>query len=449
MYTFGIKLMALRTLKITTLEQNGLARLKELEPSIDTTVYGSVVTNLIRSLAITAFPVTFLARDVLDDAFPKTAQGEALDNIGRDSGVERKLASQSSGQALLIGSVGQLVDAGEEYSTGAVDVYTESPITLDNITYNVTNVATANGILTVTFGTIHSLSKGVKVTLSGLVNSALNGQNEVTGIVSSTAVTFKTTSQLAFSGVSGGTASLIGGLVGIKSIGSGISQNVISDIKLSGDNEAYVTYNGLTGASDAESDDAYRQRIIDARNILDGVFTAPQVRNACLSIEGNTRAWVVSPQYLVFGGTEGQAGYKPQPGQVVCYVIRDNDANPIPSQTVLNATKQAVIDLGKMPVHTVPEDIFVFAPNLEAVNIKVGALVPNVASLKSAIENELKAFINDYLDLGQSLTNNQIISVIQSTVDAQGNTPKTFALLSAPLVIDSSSLVAFGGVTWS
>jgi hypothetical protein len=71
------------------------------------------------------------------------------------------------------------------------------------------------------------------------------------------------------------------------------------------------------------------------------------------------------------------------------------------------------------------------------------------ASLAKSIENELKAFINDYLDLGQSLTNNQIISVIQSTVDAQGNTPKTFALLSAPLIIDSSSLVTFGGVTWS
>jgi hypothetical protein len=116
---------------------------------------------------------------------------------------------------------------------------------------------------------------------------------------------------------------------------------------------------------------------------------------------------------------------------------------------VLNATKQAVIDLGKMPVHTVPDDIFVFAPNLEAVNIEVGALEPNVASLKIAIENELKAFINDYLDLGQSLTNNQIISVIQSTVDAQGNTPKTFVLLSAPLIIGSSGLVTFGGVTWS
>jgi hypothetical protein len=102
-----------------------------------------------------------------------------------------------------------------------------------------------------------------------------------------------------------------------------------------------------------------------------------------------------------------------------------------------------------MPAHTVSEDIFVFAPDLQPINISIGSLNPNIASLKLAIENELKAFINDYLDLGQSLTNNQIISVIQSTVDAQGNTPKTFALLSAQLVIDSSSLVTFGGVTWS
>ena len=50
--------MPLRTLLLSTLEDRGVQRLYEAEPSIDTSVYGSKVVNIVRSIAAAIHPVT-------------------------------------------------------------------------------------------------------------------------------------------------------------------------------------------------------------------------------------------------------------------------------------------------------------------------------------------------------------------------------------------------------
>lgn len=466
--------MALRTLKISQLEQNGLARLKTLHPSIDTTVYGSIITTLIRSLAATAYPITYLAQDVYSDSFPQTAAGGALDAIGSSSATSgsvltRKPASPSKGTALLIKTLVPSpilsdvpVPIGTEFTAGAVTVYTQSPVVVNPIVYTISTISATGDIAVVTLSGVHNFAKGVNVkVVTG--NTSYDGvtkeitsvvTREIIGIPSPVSFAFKLDSSAPLPELTSGTVEIQGAIVEVVSKVGGSNQNLFGDSQLSGNTSslydvAYIDYNGLSGGANTEPDDAYRQRIIAARNVLDGVFTPAQVVSAALTVPGNTRAWVVSPEYLVSGGVYGEAGYLPQPGQVVVYIIQDiEDGYNTPTESVLNATRDAIVALGRMPVHTVKEDIFVFSPILQPIDFIIGGLTPNVPSLKAAIEQELKAFIQDYLGLGEGLTRNQMISVITNTVDSLGNKPIDFNLMNTSVEATGSGLITYGSTTW-
>jgi uncharacterized phage protein gp47/JayE len=460
--------MALRTLKISQLEQNGLARLKTLQPSIDTTVYGSIITTLIRSLAATAYPITYLAQDVYSDSFPQTAAGEALDAIGALSGLSRKPASPSKGTALLLKTLVPLpvlsdtpVPIGTEFTTGSVTVYTQSPVVVNPIVYTISSISATGDIATVTLTNIHNFAKGVRVKVitgnvgyDGVSSPGVVTTREIIGIPSSTSFAFKLDSSVPLPTLTVGAVEIQGTVVSVVSKVGGSNQNLFGDSLLSGDTSnlydvAYIDYNGLSGGADEETDDAYRQRIIAARNVLDGVFTPAQVVSAALTVPGNTRAWVVSPEYLVAGGVPGEPGYLPQPGQVVVYIIQDiEDGYNTPTQSVLDDTRNAIVALGRMPVHTVKEDIFVFSPIFQPVDFEIGDLTPNVPSLKAAIEQELKAFIQDYLGLGEGFTRNQMISVITNTVDSVGNKPVDFNLITESVEATGSGLITYGSTSW-
>jgi|GEM_PF-5264581 len=439
--------MPLRTVRISSLENLALNRIKELEPRIDSTVYGSITTNLIRSLAVAVHPLTYLAQDILDDAFPQTAKGEALDKFGQLDSVERKQASQSIGKISVFGTLGATVPLGEEFDADNVTIYTKNPATIESVTLTITSISSANGVVTCqTFGE-HWLARDATVSVS-TSEPLLNGTHKVIALVDGLGFKFEIEDKNTIAPLLAGTVSMQYAVIDALSKDSGIEQNVAGGVALSGDYEAYLTYNGMSGGAGAESDADYSQRIIATRNLIEGVFNAPQVALAALSVEGNTRSWVVSPLDGVFGGTEGVAGYKPQPGQVCVYVMRDNDTNPLPNPSVLLATRGAIVEKGKMPVHTIKEDIFVFSPTLTPCNFTITGLVPDTAGMRTAITNELAAFIADYLSFEEPLSVNQQISIITNTRDAQGNKTTQFNVTNGAFDAGSGGLLTFGAVSW-
>jgi uncharacterized phage protein gp47/JayE len=227
-----------------------------------------------------------------------------------------------------------------------------------------------------------------------------------------------------------------------------VAQNIVSVSEIDGDFEAYLV-NGLSGGADAETDSSYSQRIIDSRNLIEGVFTAPQVRLAALKVAGNTRAWVVSPIVNVSGGSPSTAGYKPQPGECCVYIMRDSEANPIASPEVLSVTRDSVVEFGAMPCHTIEDDVHVYAPILQPVTIQIANLEPNTQAMKNAIEAELQAYMQDALDFEDSFTDKQQIAVISNARDTSGGRVFDFDLLSGTFSAGSGGLLVFGGVQWS
>jgi uncharacterized phage protein gp47/JayE len=439
----------MRTLTISDLEKQAVERLKALDPSLDASVYGSHIINLIRSAAYGIHPVTLIAEDILRDGFPQTASGTALDDYhGGLVSSPRIAASGATGKLCIYGEVGQAVPLGTKFTFDATGIQTTTAATITGRTTPIDFVTTGAGIATIQCAGEHGLPVGGTVLIA--INSGgelVEGLRTITG-VTQTAFTIGITDQGVY-GFGVGMVSSNSALVPAQTTSLGVGFNVLGSVQLSGSFAAFTDYAGLTGAADAESNDAYAARIIKLRGLLEGVFTADQVELAALRVAGNTRAWVVSPKAGITGGTEGVAGYKPQAGQVCVYFVRDADPNIYPNVGNINTTKQSIIDYGILPANTDPSDLFVFSPIELRLNIGISNLVPDTPQMRLAIESALRGYIADFIGFESAFTTDQMRAVIAFARDATGARPESFVLSNASVPAASGTLTVFDGVTWS
>ncbi len=361
--------------------------------------------------------------------------------------IARKPASRATGSIVIFGDSGVVVPAFTEFAAdNGVSIRT---LTAGQITAHTPGIAQAvnnNGIVTITTSEPHLLPKGAKITIATIpANTAIDGVHEIIGATSTT-LAIKISSSDPIGTVGAILSNYV--IVNAETVDAGIGQNINGAQKLSGSYEAFTTIYGLSGGADIESDDLYAQRIIKSRGALEGVFTAPQIELAALSVAGNTRAWVVTPLAGVSGGVYGEVGYKPQAGEVVVYFVRDFD-NPItPDSNEIAITKQAIINSGKMPANTIESDIVVLAPRVTPAIIKIANLTPATADMRQAIERDLKAFIEDILDFENVLTVQQISGIVANSRDSSNNRPTGFEVVNGNIDPKAGGLLTYGGVQW-
>lgn len=441
--------MALRKLTISDLEQQGIERLKQLEPSIDASVYGSFVTNLIRSAAYGIYPATLIAEDIFKDGFPQTASTDALDDYhGVQMDLPRIPATGSTGDIIVYGEIGQSVSLDTRFNFNGLTIQTTAAATIAERSTPIDIVTAQAGIVTVTTTEPHNLPvNGTVLVQIDIGGTVVEGNRTIIGVTETT-FSYRISDQNPYA-FGAGQAISNSVVMPAQTIQSGIGSNVLGSVTLSGDFAAFTTFAGLTGAADAESDDAYRARLLKKRSVLEGVFTADQIELAALRVAGNTRVWVTSPKDGVTGGTEGVAGYQPQAGQVCVYFVRDGDDPIFPTAPVIATTKQSIIDFGQKPADTDDSDIFVFAPLVANLNIGIANLVPDTPQMRLAIESALRGYIADYVEFEGGFSADQMRAVIAFTRDAAGRTPDSFDLLSTSVPAASGTLIAYDGVTWS
>jgi uncharacterized phage protein gp47/JayE len=439
--------MPLRTLSIKTLEDSGLARLSEREPSINVNVYGNHIQNLVKSIAYGIFPATSLVGDVYKDAFPQTAEGDVLDaNFGAMEGLLRKPASKSTGKIAVFDSIGTNIPVFTKYNTSdGIEVETTASSTVAMQITTISSVVNNDGFVTFTASVVpHTIPKGASVTIS-ISNPLVDGVREILGVSDST-FSIEIDSIVPISGTGAATANYA--VIQAQTVSDGAGSQVGGSIELQGDNEAYTLFSGLSGGAGKESDTSYKARIIKTRGALEGVFTQPQIILAALSVPGNTRAWVVSPKTLVAGGTPGVAGYKPQPGEVCVYFLRDNDVSPIPDAVEIATTKDAIIQKGRMPANTLDSDIFVFSPTLVTALIQIDNLSPNTPEMRAAIEGEMRAYFEDFVDFETAVSTEDLISVVKSTRDPANRAVSTFNVVNTDQNPGSGGLLVYGAIQW-
>lgn len=435
------------------------AEIRRQIPTIDPTVFGSWARALSDGTAATAAALDLVLRDLERQLFPQTAEGEFLDRWGNYDGLERNPASEAQGLISIPGTPGTIVNAGVTFRNTAGVVYeTINTTTVATVTQSISNLTAVGTTITATTASNHNLATGMTVDVSGAdqaeynINDiviAVTGLNEFQYTVPVAPGTSPATGTINY------VSDFVSVLIRSTTVGSdtnsggGASLNIVNAVNgLTG--EAFAQFEGVTGGADLETDPQYRERILLSRSIIEGVFTADQIQLAALSVTGNTRAFVIRATDTTTNNPP-QAGVDPAPGQVVIYVLRDNDDNITPSQDVLDQTKAVIIADGALPAHTSETDVGVFAPALVSTDFTFSSITPNTTTMQQAIRDQLAAFFEDQVEFQQDVNQNIYLAAIQNTTDQQtGDLLESFTLStpSGNITVGNGQIAVLGNVTF-
>lgn len=448
------------SLSYPTLEQLieiARAEFRRQLPDVDPTVFGSWSRGFIDGCGAMAHALGFVVRDLEQELFPQTATDEFLDRWGSYEDLPRNPAVGATGSISLNGTVATVINAGEQFTGSNSIVYSVlSPAAVEVVTLLVTSITRSGTTATVITPTPHKKATGMSTTISGAVQTAYNGTfvitvtgpntytYQVAGSPATPATgTISETSNFASLNVQADTAGPITNL----QAGATLNVSLPNLASL-----AYVQFGALGGGADLELDDAYRDRIIESRSNISGVFTEDQIKIAARTVPGNTRVFVKRPVASLGSGTQGLPSYSPAPGQVVVIILRDNDDNIIPTQSILDQTKAVIIAEGRLPAHTREADVFVLAPVAQVIDFNFSAINPNTETMKTSIRNQLEAFFEDSVTFEEDIPAPSYQGAIQNTRDTvSGDRLQSFTLSTptAAIVVADGNIPILGTVTFA
>ena len=426
-------------------------------PDVDPTVFGSWARGFIDGCGAMAHALGFVVRDLEQELFPQTATGEYLDRWGDYEDLPRNPATGSSGFVSLNGTVGTLIGAGEQFTGSNGVIYgVLSPAAVETVSLLVTSLARSGTTATANTPTPHRLATGMSVTVSGAIEAAYNGVFPVT-VTGANSFTYQVVGAPTTPATGTITESSNFASLNVQAATTGPVTNMQAgatlNVSLPGlASLAYVQFSELGGGADLETDIDYRDRIIESRSNISGVFTEDQIKIAARTVSGNTRVFVKRPVTSLGSGTPGTPAYSPAAGQVVVIVIRDDDENIIPTQSVLDETKAAIIAQGRLPAHTREADVFVLAPVAQVINFAFSAINPNTQTMKTSIQNQLTAFFQDSVTFEEDIPSPSYQGAIQNTRDTVTGERLISFTLSTPvadIVVSDGNLPIIGTVTFA
>lgn len=432
-----------------------VAEFRTENPDIDPTV-DEYSRGWNTGLAAACLSLQNLIRDLEREAFPQTATGTDLDKWGGYEILPRNPTTSSTGKISLPGTVaGTIILINQEFTSNGFIYSSTIASTVQDITDTISSMTRSGSIVSVETVNDHSLATGMEVTIAGANETDYNG---LFPIIVTGSDTFSYTIDASPTTPATGTITFqsIFASINVQCDSTGLDTNLdqgavltLSPPAISGAGlSAYVQFEGLTGGTDVETNEEYRSRILLSRSLLEGVFTRGQVELAALTISGNTRAYVISPGLSVCAGSTAV----PVPGQVTVYILRDNDSNILPVQSILDETKQAIIDLGKLPAHTSEIDLFVLAPTLVETDFDFATLVPDSSTMRTAVEANLQAFFEDSVAFGIDVAESKYLAAIANTQDlVTGEFVETFSL-TAPtgdIAVTVGEIASLGDVTYA
>ena len=427
-------------------------------PDVDPTIFGSWSRAFGDGTAVNAQSLSFLIRDLEQQLFPQNATGDFLDLWGGYENLTRNPETPATGPVTVTGTAGTVIPVLTAFTgSNGIAYQSQAVATITAVNQSIDSLTRSGSIVTATLLSEHALADGVEVVISGATEPEYNGT-----------YTVAVTSTLEFQYTITGTPSTPAtgspvydvdlASVSVESIETGDTTNLESGAQLSfdtpiagADTPGIVQFDGLTGGEPEETDEQYRARILLSRSIIEGVFTPDQIKLAALSIPGNTRAFVKKPTLSVCAGGSGSAT-DPVPGQCSVFILRDNDPSIIPSQTILDQTKDAIIEDGAMPAHMSEVDLFVEAPTLVETDFDFTALSPDTPTMRSAVAATLQAFFDDTVDFEETVTEASYLGAIASTQDLQtGDFIVSFTLStpSGDISVSDGEIATLGTVSFT
>lgn len=434
------------------------AEFRKQLPDVDPTVFGSWARAFADGNAVLALNIMFLVRDLEQQLFPQTATGDFLDIWGGYEGLTRTPETPATGPVTVTGTAGVVIPASTAFTGSNGVAYNSVAVaTITAVNQSISSLTRSGSLVTATLTSEHDLANGVEVTVSGATEPEYNGTYAVT-VISTLEFTYTISGTPTTPATGSPEYEVDLAAVTVEALDTGTDTNLESGAQLAfdtpianADSPGIVQFDGLTGGASEETDEAYRERILLSRSIIEGVFTPDQIRLAALSVAGNTRAFVKKPTLSVCAGGSGSAT-DPVPGQCSVFLLRDNDPSIIPSQTILDTTKAVIIEDGAMPAHMAEVDLFVEAPTLVSTDFDFTALSPDTPTMRSAVSAQLKAFFDDTVDFEQDVTEASYLGAIQSTQDLETGAFIVSFTLSTPsgdISVSDGEIATLGTVSFT
>ena len=401
-----------------------------------------------------------LAQSQAIQFFPQTATGEFLDDFAQQRGITQGIPTPSSGDVVFSGTIaGTIIPIGNLLSFG--DLIFE---TLENGTLSANNVSVLSltqtaGLATLIFNDDHNLATGVNVTISGANQVEYNGVHTVT-VISNVEITFSVLSTTTSPATGTIVVDYNVATVKVQSQSTGVETNVSSggvlalqNPILNVNNNAFVALEALTGGEDEQSEESYRTNILQAFQNPLALFNESAITQQAQLVDGVTRVFVMRAT----DGLDGAVYKKDQAGFVTIFFVQDEQTNIIPSGSAISAVKDSLLLI--LPSDKVEANVIVLAPSPVVIPVTFTSILPDTATMKTAIIENINSFFSGSNGIngvetfnannGDILINNLTLAIGQTVDTTTGQQLASF-VLSTPttnIVISDGKIAVVGTIT--
>lgn len=414
------------------------ADVTRLLDKLDPTVWVSLIKTITDSNAGRHYDNVLSIKQLEKELFPtKNASLESLEIWGGYEGIKPLPATQAIGLATFIGIVGSLIEEGTEYKSSLDNIY---GVDADAIIATVVESVTLTRVgTTVTAETPsdHHFASNMDVIMAGADLSDYNGEFPIT-VIAANKFTYEITTAPTTPATGTITATADIAEVSIVSDGFGAEQNLDSGGQLTAidqvsgvENIGLVQFGQIAGGTDLETPANYLTRIIQKRENPVANFNVAAIDTAARSINGVTRVKVKR--------------ITPAVGSVTILFVKDANVSIIPNASEIAEVKAAIVEL--LQVTSEEDDVVV--PTITPVenDYIFSSIVPNTATMKAAVIENIKAFYQDIVTFEQDVLEIKYNSAIDDTIDPDTGDKLESFTLSAPsgdITVGTDSIGTFG-----
>jgi uncharacterized phage protein gp47/JayE len=399
------------------------ADVTRLLPDLDPTIFGSLIRAITDSNAGRHYDNVLSIGQLQTELFPQTAEGsESLDRWAEYEGLTRFAATQSNGSVIIVGTEDTVIEQGREFKTEDGKIYTtdDEAIITDTI-ISVSSITRSGSTATVTTTSDHNFATNIEVIISGADQSEYNGTVQIT-VLNVNQFSYEVTGAPATPATGTIEANCVCANVTITSQDFGSDQNLLSGAKLTltspiigADSDAYVTFLGVLGGTDEETNALLFVRVLQSRSNPVANFNVAAIEKATRSVQGVTRVKIKR--------------ITPDVGSVTILFVRDNDDNIIPDSSEILEVKNTILEI--LQATSEESDVIVLAPTPISTDYTFSAISPDTDTMKTAIEANLAAFYRNNVDFETLIQEDSYRNAIIDTVDPDtGDILQSFTLSS-------------------
>jgi uncharacterized phage protein gp47/JayE len=384
--------------------------------------------------------------------FPRTATGEFLTK-GWWADVTKltpNAAAPARGRIVIGGTAGVEVPVRTDFQVNGTVYRTEAGATISTQHIGAVGLSFDGSVATFAASVEHPFAVGQTVVISGASPAAYNGSVVVLA-AKLASFTFQPSSPPPTGTATAlplASATFASVMATAKTTGNTTNANPGAELAIvSGVTgvaaTAYITFGGLQGGTDAETDEAYRLRVVEALGSDYGTFTASEIEIVAKTVPGVTRVFVRTAQEVPPPGW-------PAEGQVRIAFLRDNDDNPIPSAQEVADVKARLME-EVVPAHTSADDVIVIAPTPVTMNFVFSSMTPNTASMRRSVQASLRQLFKETATFGQDIQELDYLCAIRETYDIERRERLKTFVLSSPsgvVTVGVDEMPILGTVTW-